>query len=143
MQQSVRMLAGMIMLAALVACGQAPAADGTSPAPSPATNGSPATDSGGTLACADPDIRGTITGVALTDDGATLSIEGQVEEDTSYDRASVTVNQQTQISSQQGGELTLDDLQNGVQVEACFTGPVMESLPVQATASGIVILQAE
>ena len=143
MQQFVRMLAGMIVLVALVACGQAPAADGASPVPSPAANGSPATDTGGASACAAPDIRGTITGVALTDNGATLSIEGQLEEDTSYDRASVTVNQQTQISSQQGGTLTLDDLQDGVQVEACFTGPVMESLPVQATASGIVILQGE
>ena len=140
MQRLVGTLVGMILIAVLVGCGQTPADGGTSASPSPDANGSPAANGSGT-ACTDPDIRGTITNVSVEDDGVVILVEGEIDEDTSYDRASVTVNQQTQISRQQGGTVTLDDLQNGVQVEACFSGPVMESYPVQAEASGVVVLE--
>ena len=35
----------------------------------------------------------------------------------------------------------IDDLKEGCKVEATFTGPVMESYPVQATAKEVVILE--
>lgn len=142
MQRLIGTLLSMMLLAMLVGCGQPPVDGGASPLASPDAIASPATNGEGTAStCTDPDIRGMITNVSVENDGVVILIEGEIEEDTSYDRASVTVNQQTQISRRQGGSVTLDDLQNGVQVEACFSGPVMESYPVQAEADGVVILE--
>lgn len=98
------------------------------------------------------DIRGTITSVSAAEGEARengtvgmVLIEGVLEEDTSYDRASVTVTDKTEILERSGEELrTVDfhELQEGQRVEATFTGPVAESYPVQARASRVVILEA-
>jgi beta-N-acetylhexosaminidase len=93
-----------------------------------------------------PDIRGTITSV--TEDGGdvlgTVLIEGVIEDDTSYDKASVRVEDDTEIfqEAEDGSlaEVTFAELHVGLQVEAWFTGPVAESYPVQAKAAKIVIL---
>ena len=140
MQSFFQMVVGVLLLAVLAGCGQAPETGGSTSSPSPDTSASPANGGNGVAACSDPNIRGTITNVAATDNGITISIDGQLEEDTDYDRAVVTINQDTQITRQNGEPVTMDDLQNGIQVEACFTGPVAESYPVQARASGVVIL---
>lgn len=106
---------------------------------------SPAANRGGV------DIRGTIVekGAAGTQ-GQTdnvigfLQIEGKLEADTQYDQAMVTVTNATRIVEQVDGaqrSVTFDTLQVGQTVEVQFTGPVMESYPVQATASEVVILQ--
>ena len=141
MHRLFQMIVGVVLLATLVACGQAPGTGGSTNTPSPAASASPANGGNGVAACSDPNIRGTITNVAATGNGITISIDGQLEEDTDYDRAVVTINQDTQITRQNGEPVTIDDLQDGIQVEACFTGPVAESYPVQATASGVVILE--
>jgi hypothetical protein len=96
-------------------------------------------------------VRGEITSLTLAEGGAgdvmgTILIEGVLEEDTSHDRASVTVTNQTLILDNRSGEsqaMGFQVLEVGQRVEARFTGPVMESYPVQATASEIVILPNE
>jgi hypothetical protein len=89
-------------------------------------------------------IRGNITELQQADGVVnTVRIEGELEDDTQYDRAMVTITDETRIFRQEGQErvaATVTDLQ-GQRVEADFTGPVMESYPVQATASEIVILE--
>lgn len=96
------------------------------------------------------DIRGNITSIHRADaqsqeEGTmgTVLIEGAVEEDTEFDKASVTITEETRIFLQEGQErraVTFEALQVGQRVEAQFTGPVMESYPVQTTAKEIVIL---
>jgi hypothetical protein len=96
------------------------------------------------------DIRGYVTstwGISAdprpSEVMGSILIEGELEEDTSFDRASVTVTEDTRIYIQRGGErmdAAFSDLQVGQYVEASFTGPVAESYPVQTTAGEIVVL---
>jgi hypothetical protein len=95
-------------------------------------------------------IRGTITLIRLpppntaTHSVGSVLIEGVVEADTVYDRASVAVTHQTQIFDQTTVErraVTFDALQHGQRVQVLFSGPVAESYPVQATAAEIIILR--
>ncbi len=98
------------------------------------------------------DIRGTITSLDRDPETprtgqtvlAVIRVEGVVEEDTRYDKASISITDQTLIFEQKGEvqkPLPLNALQKGQRVQAKFTGPVAESYPVQATASQIVILR--
>jgi len=93
------------------------------------------------------DIRGTIVDLSPAEEGGEAHgfflVEGQIEEDTEYDRAAVTVTAETRIFTEESGErreATFDDLHVGQRVEVTFTGPVAESYPVQATAGRILIL---
>jgi hypothetical protein len=134
-----------VLLAALVSCGPAGVPGDGAGAPSTNTTTSPVGSAAGTGAgCTDPDIRGTITDIALNDNTITILVEGEQTADTSFDRASVTVTEQTSImkhiSEHERHQVTIDALERGANVEACFTGPVLESYPVQATASEVVIL---
>lgn len=96
----------------------------------------------------DADIRGYITDISTTesDEGGmlgTILIEGEPEEDTGFDKASVRVTRDTRILTETDGETsetTFSDLRMGQYVQAAFTGPVAESYPVQATAAEIVVL---
>lgn len=97
------------------------------------------------------DIRGTITDILQADAQSreegmvgSVFIEGVIEEDTQFDKASVTITDKTCIFEQKGQErlpVTFESLKIGQRVEARFTGGVLESYPVQATASEIVILK--
>ncbi len=72
----------------------------------------------------------------------TIMVEGSKEADTSYDRASVKITDKTVIKLKVGKQIEdgkLEDLKEGAIVTAVFTGPVLESYPVQATAKEIVI----
>lgn len=99
----------------------------------------------------DADIRGQITDIFImeSEEGGgmlgSILIEGSLEEDTEFDRASVTLMADTRIYEQLGEEVVeaaFSDLQVGQRVQAVFTGPVAESYPVQATAAEILILAA-
>jgi len=94
------------------------------------------------------DVRGVITQISRIEDEkkilGRILIEGAKEKDTEVDRANVTVTSQTKLFKEQDGErkpVAFDDLKEGQQVEARFTGPVMESYPVQATADEVTILR--
>ena len=94
------------------------------------------------------DIRGTISSSELIDieDGSTMTrilVEGEIAPDTNVDRALVSIAPSTlilQAAEDEGRELTARDLEAGMAVEVRFSGPVMESYPVQATAEFVVIV---
>jgi Protein of unknown function (DUF3221) len=94
------------------------------------------------------DVRGVITNISQIEGEkkilGRILIEGAKEKDTEVDKANVTVTSQTKLFKEQDGERKLvafDDLKKGQHVEARFTGPVMESYPVQATADEVTILR--
>lgn len=96
------------------------------------------------------DVRGPITHISRAEGQgrggvlARILIEGAKEPDTEVDKASVTVTAETGLFIRMGGERKpagLAALEEGQKVEASFTGPVMESYPVQATAAEITILE--
>lgn len=97
------------------------------------------------------DIRGNITTIHQADTQrrekdiiGSILIEGAIEKDTQFDRASVTVTDKTRIFELNGQDrrsVTFGSLNVGQRVQAQFIGPVMESYPVQATATEIVILK--
>ncbi len=110
------------------------------------------------LGCASPkkepsekwvDIRGNITNILQADKQSKeegilglVLIEGRIEEDTKFDKALVTVRNTTHILKEESHqEVAFESLEIGQKVEARFTGPVLESHPVQTTASEIVILK--
>ncbi len=71
-------------------------------------------------------------------------MEGEKETDTEFDKASVSVMKKTKITSIISGgqeKLEFKDLTLGDRVEVVFTGPVMESYPVQATADSITVIE--
>ncbi len=106
----------------------------------------------GEAALGPPDIRGTITQKTSNptflpsgdDPLGTILIEGTIEPDTQFDRASVKVTGDTDIFRAVDGKMedaSFHELQVGQRVEAWFRGPVAESYPVQATAGRIVVLE--
>jgi hypothetical protein len=125
--------AAVILLLAIAGCGSGGDQDGS---PGKVSEGA--------------DIRGYVTSTwGISADPrpsevlGSVRIEGELEEDTAFDRADVTVTEGTRIYVQHGSEFEeaeFFDLQVGQYVEASFTGPVAESYPVQATAAEIVVL---
>ena len=97
---------------------------------------------------ADYDIKGNISNVEpadgqLADVLGRIRIEGEKITGNRYDKAIVAVSKSTRIWEKKGDgyvKASWNDLQFGALVTARFTGPVMESYPVQASASEIVIL---
>jgi hypothetical protein len=97
------------------------------------------------------DIRGSITkSVAASDDAkkkglvGIIMVEGEKTKDTGYDKASVKITDKTSIKKMVGKDrqgAKFEDLKVGAKVAAIFTGPVLQSYPVQATAKEIVILE--
>ncbi|WP_352418088.1 DUF3221 domain-containing protein [Proteiniborus sp.] len=92
------------------------------------------------------DIRGEITGVDISNDNRIVSImvEGELEEDTSFDKASIRIDKSTKIyMANTNTKISTDELKEGMKVEAIFDGPVAESYPVQAKAKVIKILEQD
>lgn len=96
------------------------------------------------------DVRGVITSISRVEGGGRhkvlgrVLIEGAKEPDTHVDKANVTVKTETRLYIAQGGERKPAEfaaLKEGQRVEARFSGPVMESYPVQAAAAEITILE--
>lgn len=86
------------------------------------------------------DLRGEIKEITTDDNQITkLFIEGQLEKDTTYDRARVTITEETLIVKG-ATEIPLQDLKTGSKVEVEFTGPVMKSYPAQGTAKTIRVI---
>ncbi|MFZ5987624.1 MAG: DUF3221 domain-containing protein [Bacillota bacterium] len=88
-------------------------------------------------------IRGQITKV-LRNESNNISgvlVEGEVESDTSYDKASVEVAEDTKIyKGNTGQKLSVEDLKENLKVEVVFEGPVAESYPVQGKAKIIRVI---
>jgi hypothetical protein len=88
------------------------------------------------------DIRGFITHLNI--DRREFLVEGELEEDTQYDVASVSITEETRIFELVGKERRLvlfEALELGQRVEVQFIEPVLDSYPVQARAGEVVILE--
>lgn len=69
-------------------------------------------------------------------------VEGKVEQDTQYDKASIRIKDNTKIYEKDAKkELEVNSLKEGAKVEVIFEGPVAESYPVQADAKTIIITE--
>lgn len=89
-----------------------------------------------------PSIRGTVVTIDLSADGSgSFLVEGEIESDTQYDRASVGVTGATRWYDADGRPAGSGVLAIGSQVEVWFEGPVAESYPVQATAGAVKVTQ--
>jgi hypothetical protein len=94
------------------------------------------------------DIRGNITNITKnTEDKniiGSILMEGNLERDTKYDKASVTITRQTHIFEYNNKKFIKADFESfkiGQKVQALFTGQVLESYPVQVKAIEVVILE--
>lgn len=85
-------------------------------------------------------IRGLVTEKSQEDEIGYILVEGKIEEDTEFDKASVSINTKTKIINEKSDEkLNLSDLKVGDVVEVIIDGPVRESYPVQIDAKIIRI----
>jgi hypothetical protein len=82
-----------------------------------------------------PSIIGQVTAIALP----VITVEEKPTEPHGSAKAFVRTTNDTQVLRRGEGGLGTAELQVGQQVKVWFTGPVMESYPLQATASVIVI----
>jgi len=92
----------------------------------------------------DPHIRGEIIFVTLRDENRTVAInvQGVLESDTLYDRASIKVSEETKVFIEEEGNYkiaSITDLAVGQSVEVLFTGLIAMSDPVQAEAEEVLI----
>ncbi|WP_243385728.1 DUF3221 domain-containing protein [Bacillus kexueae] len=83
-------------------------------------------------------IRGTIQSI----DGNEIHVVGEIEEDTDYDNAFVTITDDTLIETKDSEtQLDNEELKEGNLVEVIFEGGVQESYPVQGSAKVVRILE--
>jgi beta-N-acetylhexosaminidase len=89
-------------------------------------------------------VRGEITNVTQGTDNKTvfIMVEGNIEKDTQFDKASVTITDKSKIiESATKNKLTSKDLKVGMKVEVIVEGPVRESYPVQVDAREVRIIK--
>lgn len=82
-----------------------------------------------------PSIIGQVTAIALP----TIVVEEKPTEPHGSAKARVRITDGTQVLRRGEGVVGATELRVGQQVKVWFTGPVMESYPLQATAGVIVI----
>jgi hypothetical protein len=78
-------------------------------------------------------IIGEITALSINKDNISIMVEGEINKDSEYDKASVRIDEESTVFL--NDELTTaDSLEEGMEVRVIFEGPVMESYPIQAYA---------
>lgn len=87
-----------------------------------------------------PLIRGEITELNKDRETVELLVEGEIEEDTEYDKAKVTLHEYTKIHRNEE-EAKVEDLKEGMTVEIYYRGGVDMSYPVLMGADKIIILE--
>jgi Protein of unknown function (DUF3221) len=95
-----------------------------------------------TAPATEPDIRGTVTKVNVSVEPRTVLVEEKPEESAGSPKASVQLTPETRVLKRAAGEVgraAPEELAVGQTVSVWFSGPVMESYPVQATAATVVI----
>ena len=97
---------------------------------------SPPRDARAALPADAPSITGIVTDVNA--DGR-IRIEERPDDSSGSAKAVVRLAENATILDRTGSPAARDAIRNGTRVSAWFTGPVMESYPVQATANVIVI----
>ncbi|MCF6462651.1 DUF3221 domain-containing protein [Clostridium sp. Cult1] len=89
------------------------------------------------------DIRGEIKEIHTDEEGLLIQsilVEGEIEDDTLYDSAIITISNGTKILKE-NEEVEIEVVEEGLIVEVIFDGSVAESYPVQATAKEITIIE--
>ena len=102
---------------------------------SPAVTDPSVSDATAAIPLATPSIIGQVTGIALP----TIVVEEKPTEPHGSAKARVRITDGTQVLRRGEGVVAATELRVGQQVKVWFTGPVMESYPLQATAGMIVI----
>lgn len=88
-----------------------------------------------------PDIAGTITHRGETGRSVSLLVVQDSTRSAGYPSARVMVARGMRVRRRADGRAaSTSDLQVGTRVEIWFTGTILDSLPVQATAAAVVIL---
>ncbi|MFA4932262.1 MAG: DUF3221 domain-containing protein [Caldisericia bacterium] len=90
-------------------------------------------------------IRGVVKDIVQGKDGITMFVEGKLEQYTSFDKASVTVNINSTVLRGNipiTGLFAFSEIKKGDTVEVTFNGPVAESYPVQGVAATVRIVIA-
>ena len=88
-------------------------------------------------------IRGEITKLSQGKDIKTffIFVEGTLEKDTEFDKASITITEKTRIVEKGTNKnLSKNDLKEGMKVEVLVDGPVRESYPVQFDAKEVRVI---
>jgi len=91
-------------------------------------------------------IRGVVKNVVQGKDGITMLVEGKLEHDTPFDKASVTVNMSSRVLRDETpitSQFAFAAIKEGDTVEVTFNGPVAESYPVQGVAATARIVTAQ
>ncbi len=102
---------------------------------SPAVTDPSVTDAASAIPRTTPSIVGQVTAIALP----TIVVEEKPNEPHGAAKAGVRITDSTRVSRRGKGVVGVTELRVGQQVSVWFTGPVMESYPLQATAGVIVI----
>lgn len=104
---------------------------------SPVVTDPSVSDTSATIPRTMPSIIGQVTAVNLP----TIVVEEKPTEPHGSPKARVKTTNETKVFVRDGGVVSGAELHVGQQVKVWFTGPVMESYPVQATAGVILIEQ--
>lgn len=91
-------------------------------------------------------IRGVVMDIVQGKDGITMLVEGKLEHDTSFDKASVTVNMSSRVLRDETpitSQFAFSEIKKGDTVEVTFNGPVAESHPVQGVAATVRIVTSQ
>ena len=91
-------------------------------------------------------VRGTVKDIVNGKDGITFFVDGKIENDTQYDKATVTVNRNTIVLKDGINTLVAlnyTEIKEGDIVEVKFKGDVSKSNPVLAVADTIIIMKAK
>lgn len=90
----------------------------------------------------DPSIRGEITSLDPTDEGASMLVESSGEPVFEVDKAQVTLDEASvllRVTKDGYESANISDLDEGDVVDVWFEGPVAESYPVQAYGGTVVV----
>jgi|SRR5699024_4029465 len=86
-------------------------------------------------------IKGEVKEVFKDDYDITgIYVEGEVEEDTLYDKADVSFTEKTKVYKEDN-KVDFNELREGHVVEVIFNGEVAESYPVQGKAKKVKIIE--
>lgn len=86
-------------------------------------------------------IRGEIKEIFNVEDNIIgIYVEGEIEEDTIYDKANISINDKTKVFKGDN-KVNFIELKEGQIIEVIFDGAVAESYPVQGKAKKIKILE--
>ncbi len=86
-------------------------------------------------------IRGEVTDVSMSGGELTMLVEASGSDYGMYDKASVRVDADSVVVTQDGETAAMERIRQGDTVEVVFGGPVAESYPVQGKALRVMIMQ--